>query len=97
MSYSVGHISPESKLCQEVSLEALHQIIAPTVVLEVLEQQQAFEERERHLNMVNVIYILIAMSLYATASMAHVMEFVWHVVCLLWSDERERTGGQSFD
>ncbi len=89
MSYRVRQIAPESKLCHACSLDMLNDVISQQEVLQVLEEQQAFEQRERRLNMVSTITTLLAMNLFAEQSMQEVLETVMHSTQLLMPAEQE--------
>jgi Insertion element 4 transposase N-terminal/Transposase DDE domain len=90
MSYRVRQIAPESKLSHECSLEMIAQVISQQQILEVLDAQQAFEQRERRLNMVSTITTLMAMSLYPEQSMQEVLKTVMHTPQLMWPQEQEQ-------
>jgi hypothetical protein len=66
-------------------------VISQQEILEVLSEQNAFEQRERRLNMVSTITTttLLAMSLYPEQSMQEVLKTVLHAPQLLWPEERE--------
>jgi Insertion element 4 transposase N-terminal/Transposase DDE domain len=89
MSYRVGQIAPESKLSHECSLEMLAQVISQQEILEVLAVQQAFEQRERRLNMVSTITTLLAMSLYPEQSLQEVLKTVMHTPQMMWPQQQE--------
>jgi hypothetical protein len=89
MSYSVRQIAPESKLSHECSLEMLTQVISQQEILEVLAVQQAFEQRERRLNMVSTITTLMAMSLYPEQSMPEVLKTVMHTPQMMWPQQQD--------
>jgi hypothetical protein len=90
MPYSVRQIAPESKLCHECSLEMISEIISQQSILDVLSRQNAFEQRERRLNMMSTITTLMAMSLYPQQSMQEVMKTVMHTPRQLWPEQAEQ-------
>src|SRR5579859_588001 len=65
---SVRQIDPQCKLAQYVSLPQLETIIAPHVVQDVLSQCEAWEQREKKLNMQAMTYLIIALALYPQCS-----------------------------
>jgi hypothetical protein len=67
----------------------LDEIIGQEDLLQVLTEQEAFEERERRLNMVSTMTTLMAMSLYAEQSMEEVVETVMHSAQMRWPQDQE--------
>ena len=62
MSLSVRQLDPQCKLAQSVTLPQLETIIAPQVIQEVLSECEAWEQREKKLNMQAMIYLIMAMA-----------------------------------
>lgn len=58
----------ESKVCQQMDLGLLQEVLPPPMIEELLETYQMWEERERKLNMVVLTYWLIALHLYPQLS-----------------------------
>jgi hypothetical protein len=58
----------ESKVCQQMDLGLLQEVLPPVMIEELLETYQMWEERERKLNMVVLTYWLIALHLYPQLS-----------------------------
>ena len=54
----------ESKVCQQIELGLLQEMLPSAMIEELLETYQMWEERERKLNMVVLTYWLIALHLY---------------------------------
>jgi len=54
----------ESKVCQHIDLGLLQEVLPPTMIEEMLETYQMWEERERKLNMLALTYWLIALHVY---------------------------------
>ena len=69
MFYSLRHIAPESKFAHALHLDVFEQIIPAALIRDVLTETQSWEEREKALNMAMVIVTIIAMGLFASASM----------------------------
>ncbi len=74
MSYSLRQIATESKFCHDLHLDVFEQIIPDSVISEVLSRCDAWEKRERDLNMVAVISVIIAMGLLPSLSIPHVLQ-----------------------
>lgn len=68
MSASVRQIDPQCKLAEYLSLPQLETIIPPQVIQEVLTDCEAWEQREKKLNMQAMIYLIIALALYPHCS-----------------------------
>jgi hypothetical protein len=56
----------QDKICHQIDLGLLQEVIPPSMIEELLETYQMGEERERKTNMVTIIYWLIALHLYPT-------------------------------
>ena len=54
----------ESKVCQQIDLGLLQEVLPPPMIEELLETYQMWEEREKKLNMEVLTYWLIALHLY---------------------------------
>src|SRR6266436_3245685 len=60
MRYRLRHLDLDDKMCQHVSLEIVEQIYPQRIICEQLSLHDAWEERERALNMFVVIHLLLA-------------------------------------
>ena len=74
MSYRLRQIELDDKMCQQVSLDVFEPIYPRKVICEQLSQHQAWEERERSLNMLVLIYVLLAAALWTRLSFPRVLE-----------------------
>ncbi len=86
MGFSIREIAAERKFCQELSVEAFHQVIPAQTIDAVLTAHTAHASRARKLTMTAVVWILIAMNLYTTLAIAHVLRKVAQGLRLLWPD-----------
>jgi transposase IS4-like protein/DDE family transposase len=68
MSPTVRHIDPQCKLVEYLRLPQLETIIPPAVIQEVLTEYEAWEHREKKLNMQAMTYLIIALALYPHCS-----------------------------
>jgi len=68
MPTSVRQIDRECKIADYVTLPQLETIIPSHVIQEVLTECDAWEERERKLNMQAMVYLIIALALYPKCS-----------------------------
>jgi hypothetical protein len=95
MSYSLRQIAPESKFCHDLHLDVFDHIIAVSVISEVLSRCDAWEKRERDLNMVAVISVIIAMGLLPSLSIPHVLQKMAQGLRYVWPDPDIRLPGAS--
>jgi Insertion element 4 transposase N-terminal len=68
MSGTVRPIDPQCKPAEYLTLPQLETIIAPEVTQEVLTAYEAWEQREKKLNMQAMVYLIIALALYPQCS-----------------------------
>ncbi len=74
MRYRLRHLELDDKMCQQVSLEVFEQVYPPEIVCEQLSRHQAWEERERALNMFVLIHLLLAAALWTRLAFPRVLE-----------------------
>lgn len=60
MRYRRRYLDLDDKMCQHVSLEIVEQIYPQQIICEQLDLHDAWEERERALNMFVVIHLFLA-------------------------------------
>src|SRR5438067_6596730 len=84
MPYRIRQIAPESKYCHQVSLAALHRFFALERLLAIVEAEPTGEKRERRLNLVCTIFILIAQALLTSQNLREVMASLLHPLRMLW-------------
>lgn len=89
MPFSVRHFLDDDKLCHHMSLAVLEQVYPREVVEQVLTDCRAWEKREKALNMVVIIYLVIAMSLFPRLKLSGVLRRLAAGARLLWSDPNE--------
>jgi Insertion element 4 transposase N-terminal/Transposase DDE domain len=95
MSYSLRQIAPGSKFCHDLHLDIFDRIIPVSLISEVLSTCQAWEERERSLNMVAVISVIIAMGLLPSLSIPHVLQKMAQGLRYVWPDPDIKLPGAS--
>ena len=95
MFYSLRQIAPESKFSHLLYLDVFEQIIPLALICEVLSQTQRWEKRERALNMVTVIVLIIAMGLLPYLSIAHVLQKIASGLRYVWPDPCMKLPGAS--
>ena len=60
MSFKLQHIPPESKFCQHLRLQVLERWYPRELVSDLLTRCQAWEQRERKLSQLVIVYYVIA-------------------------------------
>jgi len=95
MFYSLRHSAPESKFAHALHLDVFEQIIPAALIRDVLTETQSWEEREKALNMAMVIVTVIAMGLFASASIPHVLHKIAQGLRYIWPDPCLRLPGAS--
>lgn len=84
MPFTVREIDAERKFCQELRMEALQSAIPRETIHRVLTDFHAHAARERKLNMVVVVWAIIAMHLYARVAIGDLLEKIGHGLRLIW-------------
>ncbi len=62
----------EDKVCHQIEMGLLQEVIPPSLIEELLDTYQMWEEREQKTNMVTITYWLIALHLYPSLSQRRV-------------------------
>jgi hypothetical protein len=75
-----------NKFCHDLHLDVFDQIIPFSVISQVLSTCDAWEKRERDLNMVVVIWVIIAMGLLPNLSIPHVLQKTAQGLRYVWPD-----------
>lgn len=89
MSYSLRHIDPDDKLCQQHALRIFQDCYSPQRLCDLLSQTESWEKRERKLNMLLTLSTVIALSLFPRASQAEVVQSVTADLRWLWPESVE--------
>ena len=84
MGYNLRQFEAEGKFSRALTLDALDRAIPLDAIKTALQAERAGEQRERKLNMVVTVFVVLAMNLYTHLSLRHVMRklaqglrFVW--------------------
>ena len=72
MIVSITENELQDKVCHQIDLGLLQEVIPPSMIEELLETYQMWEERERKTNMVTIVYWLIALHVYPSLSQRRV-------------------------
>jgi hypothetical protein len=74
MRYRLRQLDLDDKMCQQVSLEVFEHVYPREIMCEQLSLHQAWEERERALNMFVLIHLLLAAALWTRLAYPRVLE-----------------------
>src|SRR5262245_56935239 len=72
MIMSIAENELPDKVCLQIDMGLLQEVIPPSMIEELLETYQMWEQRERKTNMMTMIYWLIALHLYPSLSQRRV-------------------------
>jgi hypothetical protein len=86
VGFILREIEEERKFAQELTLEAIGRAVPVDQVQAVIREEGAQETRERKFNMVVVVLVVIAMSLYTYLSIEHVIKRVAQGLRFIWPD-----------
>src|SRR5438034_590633 len=86
MPFSVRHFAEDDKLCHHMTLDVLQDLFPLAVVEQVLTDCHAWEKRERALNMVTILYLVIALTLFPRLTVAGVLRRLASGARFLWPD-----------
>ena len=86
MPYKLREIAPESKFSRAFSFDLLQRIVPSECIQAILQQYGAREKRERKLNMVIIVWLLIAMNVYCDCSIGHVLRKLAQGLRYIWPD-----------
>ena len=73
MSTSILHDALADKVCQHLPVPVLHEVYPPELVREVLTSTRRWERRERKLNHLVLVYLLIAWTMLPLSSLSHAL------------------------
>jgi hypothetical protein len=95
MQLRIRQIGIDSAPSDVTRLEALERVVPMDLVEEVLTQHHAHEQRCRKLSMHQVVYLVIAMNLFARERLALVLERLLHIWRWLFAKEEIRSPNDS--
>jgi hypothetical protein len=85
----------DDKVCHQIDLGMVQEVIPLSLIEELLETYQMWEERERKTNMVGIVYWLIALHLYPKRSMRGVYAKIVSGLRTMRDDVPEQTPARS--
>src|SRR5690349_10022844 len=95
MTDNVGQLTLDDKLCQQVRLDMLEAVIPAHTIRQVLSDEQAWQGREKKLNMQLRVYLLIALALFPAQSTAHVLRTITAGLRHLWPQPAQKLANKS--
>ena len=72
MMETIAENGLQDKVCHQIDLGLLQEVIPPSMIEELLETYQMWEQRERKTNMITIVYWMIALHLYPSLSQRRV-------------------------
>src|SRR5947209_15580242 len=95
MPFKLQQLPEESKFCQHLSFRLLEQYYPRELVSQVLSACHAWEQRERKLSQLVIVYYVIALSLFRQFNVSEVFAHLSRGLRWLWPDPAIRlpTGG----
>jgi hypothetical protein len=90
MGYRLREFEAERKFSSELTLEAIGQAVPMGEIKAVLQEGEVKESRERKLNMVVMVLLVIAMNIYTHLSIGHVMRKLAQGLRFIWRDPEHR-------
>src|SRR5205807_1023382 len=88
MPFSVRHFAEDDKLCHHMTFDVLQDLFPLALLEQVLTDCHAWEKRERALNMVTIVYLIIALTLFPRLTVAGVLRRLASGARFLWPDPR---------
>jgi uncharacterized transporter YbjL len=73
VGFRLREIDAESKFSRELRMDVIRQVVSTEQVRKVLQEEGVCEQRERKLNMVVTVFIVIGMGLYSHLSIGKVL------------------------
>lgn len=95
MGYRLREIDAESKFSRELSLEAISEAVPLAEVEAALQAEGKSTNRERKLNMVVTVFVVISMSVYTAMSIGHVLQKMAKGLRYIWPDPDYAVAGDS--
>ncbi|HSH80050.1 MAG TPA: IS4 family transposase [Herpetosiphonaceae bacterium] len=86
MGFTIREIDAECKFSQAVTVEALARAIPQRAIYQALAQHGVAAERERKLTLVLTVWLVIALHLYPTVSIAGVLRKLARGLRFIWPD-----------
>ena len=95
MGYTLREIAAERKFSQELRIEVLEQVLPVATIQAVLAREGRMGQRERKLNMVLTVLLLIVQHIYSNLSQREAMRKVSKGLRYVWPDPEYVMAGAS--
>jgi Insertion element 4 transposase N-terminal/Transposase DDE domain len=86
MGFRLREFNGESKFCRELRMDAIRQVVSMDEVKYVLSSEGVVEQRERKLNMVVTVFIVIGMGLFESLSIGNVYKRLTKGLRYIWPE-----------
>lgn len=86
MGFTIREMDTECKFSSALTVEALHRVIPPAVVAEVLAAEHVRHQRERRMTVALTVWLVIALHLFPTVSVSGVLRKLARGLRLFWPD-----------
>src|SRR5947207_2086212 len=96
MSFKLQHIPSESRFGHHLDVQVLEQFYPRQVVSELLTACHAWEQRERKLSQLLIVYYVIALSLFRHLNITAVFAHLSRGLRWLWPDEPHLERGRDY-
>jgi hypothetical protein len=95
IGYKLREIEAESKFSQELSLAAIEHIVPRATIASVLAVEGRLTQRERKLNLLVTVLLVIMINIYTSDSIADVLEKIAQGLRYIWPDPDYRAPNAS--
>ncbi|HOR01364.1 MAG TPA: IS4 family transposase [Anaerolineae bacterium] len=95
MGFRIRQIEAESKFSSQLSLQAISRAVPPEAIEAVLAEHDAKEHRERKLNAFATVLLVVAMSIFAHLSTAHVLKKIAQGLRYVYADPEVKVAGKA--
>ena len=86
MSFKLQQLAPESKLCWHLRVQILERCYPRDLVGDLLTKCHAWEQRERKLSQLVIVYYVIALSLFRQFNVTEVFAYLSRGLRWIWPD-----------
>ena len=95
IGYRLRDINAEGKFCANLKLEVLESVLPQALIEAVLQECGLRTARERKLNLVVTVMLMIAMNVYTHTSLGHVLQKVSQGLRYIWPEPAAVIAGKS--
>jgi len=95
IGYKLREIEAESKFSQELNLAVIERIVPRATIAAILEAEGRLTQRERKLNLIVTVLLVIMLNIYTTYSIGAVLEKMAQGLRYIWPDPDYRVPNDS--